>query len=145
MTPHQTSLRMSQLGAAAVEFALVAPLFLGLVFAVMEFSRLMLIYSTAIEATRLGARVAAVCNVNDAAVVARMQRLLAPLETRHVSVTYPTGECSATTCDPVTVRLQSLEVPLAIPLVRLSVPVPDFVTSIPSESLDSTDNALCDG
>jgi hypothetical protein len=137
--------RKSQFGATAVEFALVVPLFLGLVFGVMEFSRLMFVYSTAVEATRLGARVATVCNVNDTAVIRRMNSMLTLLNTGNVTVNYPTGECSATTCDPVTVRIHDLEVPLLIPLARLTVAVPDFATSIPAESRDSTDNALCDG
>lgn len=133
-----------QRGAAATEFALVAILFLALTIAVIEFARLMFIYATAVEATRLGARIAVVCSVNDAGKVkARMHNMLALLQPGNISITYPATGCSATTCDPVTVRIQNLTVTASIPLVPLVFPVPDFSTSLPSESLDSTDNALC--
>lgn len=136
--------RHYQRGAAATEFALVSILFLAMVIAVIEFARVMFIYSTAVEATRLGARVAVVCSVNDVAKVkARMKTMLNLLEPANINVTYPAAGCSAASCDPVTVTIQNLTIAAAIPLVPLSFPVPAFSTSLPAESLDSTDNALC--
>lgn len=133
-----------QRGAATVEFALVVIVFLALVIAVIEFAVLMYVYASAIEATRLGARIAAVCNVTDTAVVkAHMKRMLNILEPENISITYPAGECSVATCDPVTVRIQNLTYQASIPLVPLTFPIPDFATSVPSESLSSTDNPLC--
>lgn len=132
-----------QQGAAAVEFALVSILFLALVIAVIEFAMVMYVYSTAIEATRLGARVAVVCDVGDAIVKARMKAMLSILEPANITISYPASGCSAATCDPVTVRIQNLTYHAAIPLVPLNFPIPDFATSLPSESLSSTDNAIC--
>lgn len=136
--------RHRQRGAAATEFALVAVLFLALVIAVIEFARLMFIYSTAVEATRLGARVAVVCSVADEAKVkARMKGMLGILEPANINISYPAAGCSAASCDPVTVTIQNLTVKAAIPLVPLTFKVPAFSTSLPAESLDSTNNPLC--
>ncbi|HJW24927.1 MAG TPA: TadE family protein [Rhodocyclaceae bacterium] len=132
-----------QRGAAAVEFALVAIVFLALIIAVIEFSMLMYVYSSAIEATRLGARIAVVCDVDDATVKARMKNMLSILEPRNISISYPASGCSAATCDPVTVRIQNLTYHASIPLVPLDFPIPDFATSLPRESLSSADNPLC--
>lgn len=131
-------------GATSTEFALVSILFLALVIAVIEFARLMFTYSTAIEATRLGARIAVVCGVADVSKVkSRMKDLLPILAPANIDISYPASSCSAATCDPVTVRIQGLTVNLGIPLAPLSFTVPGFTTSLPAESLDSTDNALC--
>ena len=136
--------RRQQCGAAATEFALVAVIFLALVIAVIEFARLMFIYSTAVEATRLGARIAVVCSVADEAKVkARMKGMLSILEPANINIAYPAAGCSAASCDPVTVTIQNLTVTAAIPLVPLTFTVPAFSTSLPAESLDSTNNPLC--
>lgn len=131
-------------GAAAVEFALVATLFIALVVAVIELARVAFIYATAVEATRLGARVAVVCSPNDqAAVRAKMKNLLPMLTDDKISILYPASKCSAASCDPVTVSIQNLTVDAVIPLVPLRFPIPPNATSLPAESLDSTDNPLC--
>lgn len=53
-----------QRGAAMVEFALIALLFFVILFGIIEFARAMFVYNTLVEATRRGARVAAVCPVS---------------------------------------------------------------------------------
>ena len=57
-----------QSGTTLVEFALVGWLFIVLLFAAIEGARLMFTWNTVTEATRLGARTAAVCGVNDAVI-----------------------------------------------------------------------------
>ena len=133
-----------QEGAAAAEYAVVSVVFFGMVLAVIEFSHLMFVYSTVVEATRLGARVAAVCDVSDVTVKARMQTILPLLTPEKISITYPSGTCSASACEPLTVSVQGLIVPLSIPLAPLAFRVPAFSTSIPGESLSSADNPICD-
>lgn len=132
-----------QQGAAAVELALVAVLFVALILAVIEFAMVMYVYATAVEATRLGARVAVVCDAGDDAVKKRMKEMLNMLEPANIVVSYPAVGCSATTCDPVTVRITNLTYKASIPLVPLSFPLPEFATSLPAESLSSDGNALC--
>lgn len=55
----------NQHGAALVEFALAAFLFFGVLFSVIEFARFFYVYNTLVEATRRGARIAAVCPPNN--------------------------------------------------------------------------------
>jgi Flp pilus assembly protein TadG len=55
-----------QHGAAMVEFALIAILFFMLLFGIIEFARAFFTYNTLVEATRRGARVAAVCPISAA-------------------------------------------------------------------------------
>jgi len=143
MRRRPSPLRFLQRGAAAAEFAIVSVVFLGLTIGVMEFARVMFIYSTAVEATRLGARVAVVCNDDDVGIRRRMKIMVSALRDENISISYPAAGCSATSCDPVTVRIQNLTINTMIPFIPLSFPVPDFVTSLPAESRDSTDNGIC--
>jgi len=131
-----------QRGAAAVELALVAIVFLALVIAVIEFAHVMFVYASAIEATRLGARIAAVCSVSDGTRSRPRckHRRSAP---SNITIAYPGSSWSAATCDPITVSIQNLTVDAVIPLAPLTFPVPAFSTSVPSESLDSTNNPIC--
>lgn len=142
-TAIRSSFGEGQHGAAAVEFALVSILFLALIIAIIEFAMAMYVYATAVEATRLGARIAVVCDADDATVKARMKGMLSILEPANISITYPASGCSAATCDPVTVRIQNLSYRAAIPLVPLTFSIPDFATSLPRESLSSAGNPLC--
>lgn len=67
-------------GAAAVEFALVAPLFLGLVLGIVEFGRAMMVGQLVTNAAREGARLAVLNGATndqvEAAVVDTLQRTL---------------------------------------------------------------------
>jgi hypothetical protein len=54
----------TQRGAAMVEFALIALIFFMVLFGIIEFARAMFTWNTLVEATRRGARVAAVCPVS---------------------------------------------------------------------------------
>ena len=66
-----------QRGAALVEFALVASLgFILLLLASFELGRLLFVFNTASEATRLGARLAIVCDANATVITQRMSALL---------------------------------------------------------------------
>jgi len=54
----------TQHGAALVEFALIALIFFMILFGLFEFARALFTYNTLVEATRRGARVAAVCPIS---------------------------------------------------------------------------------
>ncbi|GAA4411517.1 TadE/TadG family type IV pilus assembly protein [Quisquiliibacterium transsilvanicum] len=133
-----------QRGAAAVEFALTAIAFLTLVIGAMEFSRLMLTWNMAVETTRLGARVAVVCDKNDPAIRRRMRDMLPALSDSNIVISYPAAGCTSLSCEPVTVRIVNFDVPLIVPFIPLNFTLPSLATSLPSESLSSTDNPLCD-
>jgi Flp pilus assembly protein TadG len=59
----------TQRGAAMVEFAIIALLFFMILFGIIEFGRAFFTYNTLVEATRRGARIAAVCPVSTAGIL----------------------------------------------------------------------------
>ncbi len=133
-----------QRGMATVEFALVFILFMAMALFVMELGRLMFIYVTAAAATRMGARIAAVCAVTDAPKVkARMSAMLGVLQPANIDITYPAANCAPSTCDPVRVRVSNVVVRLSVPFALLQFSLPAFASAFPAESLDSTNNPLC--
>jgi Flp pilus assembly protein TadG len=135
--------RKYQRGASAVEFALGALLFFGLILGVIESGRLAYMYASAVEATRIGARIAVVCSAGSNAVQNRMIALMPSLSTANISVVYPTAGCTTPDCRLVTVTLTNFSVSLNIPLAAISVTMPPFRTALIPEGLNSTGNNAC--
>jgi Flp pilus assembly protein TadG len=138
-----------QRGATAVEFAIVVAIFLVMLLGMMEMGRVLYYWNAAAEATRLGARVAAVCDVDDSAVKTRMQDILGLLPAASISVVYEPGGCDLNTCTSVTVSvLAGTSVATYIPFVPLALTLPAFSTTLPRESMRSTidgiANPMCD-
>lgn len=71
------SRRRRRTGAAAVEFALIAPLMILFTFGLIEIGRLMLVKESATQATREGARLAIRPNAETTEVVQRVEEELA--------------------------------------------------------------------
>jgi Flp pilus assembly protein TadG len=65
--PHRRS--KTRIGAAAVEFAIVVPIFLLLVFGIIEFGRAIMVQQILVNATREGARQAVLDGATSAGVV----------------------------------------------------------------------------
>ncbi|SIT50180.1 TadE-like protein [Paraburkholderia piptadeniae] len=126
-----------QRGVAAIEFALVSTLFFTLLIGVMEMGRVLFYWNTAAEATRLGARVAVVCDVNSSSVVRNMQQMLPILQPANITVTYTPAGCDATSCTAVTVAITNVTVNTVVPFVPFDVTMPPFSTTLPRESLNS--------
>jgi len=63
----------TQHGAALVEFALIGLVFFTILFGLIEFGRAFFTYNTLVEATRRGARVAAVCPISSAGTLQAQQ------------------------------------------------------------------------
>ncbi|EYS89228.1 pilus assembly protein TadG [Cupriavidus sp. SK-4] len=151
MTPiHATHLRSRQSGAAAIEFALVASIFFMLLIGIAEFSRVLFYWNTAGEATRLGARIAVVCDVTDTAIKDRMTYLMPLLKDTNIQVAYEPSGCDAdadtarNSCRSVTVSVADVSVKTFIPVVPITVSMPPFSTTLPRESLDSaTSGKIC--
>lgn len=136
-TPRPHSRRQS--GVAAIEFALVAAVFFSLLIGIMEMGRVLFYWNSAAEATRLGARVAVVCDLNDAEIKSRMQTMLSILPANKIAVAYKPAGCDVNTCDSVTVSiLPDVSVTTFIPYVPLSLTLPAFSTTLPRESMLST-------
>ena len=76
-TPTPTLMRTvpTQRGAAAVEFALVFPIFLVLLFGTFEFGRLVYLWNTVQEVSRSAARQAVVTDFTNATAITAIKRL----------------------------------------------------------------------
>lgn len=135
-----------QRGLATVEFALVGLMFLVLVFGVLELGRALFVWNAVAEATRLGARAAAVCPMGSGLVplIARYNNgegrgpLPAGLTAEHIEVTYLTQDGTATT-NPNNTRFVRVQIAdyvheLLIPGIA-SITLPPFATTRPRESL----------
>lgn len=131
--------RYRQRGVAAVEFALVAALFFTFLIGIMEMGRVLFYWNSAAEATRLGARIAVVCDLNDADIKVRMQTMLSILQPANISIGYEPAGCTVDTCQSVTVSILSgVSVATFIPYAPLSLTLPSFSTTLPRESMLST-------
>jgi hypothetical protein len=138
--------RQSQLGTTSVEFAIVALVFFTVMFALIDFSRLFWDMAALDESTRRGARVAAVCPVNDPyiAQVALFGGLIPALEAQHILVQY-LDDASTVVADPagagygsikyVRVSIRNFQLRTFIPGLPAVITPPSFETTIPSESL----------
>ena len=129
--------RLRQRGAAAVEFALIASILFTLLFGIMEMGRVLFYWNTATEATRLGARLAAVCNKDAASIKSRMSNMLGVLTPGNINVTYTPDGCDINSCRSVTVGITGINVSTFIPFMPLNLSMPSFSTTLPRESMDS--------
>ncbi len=145
-----------QQGLATVEFAIVAGVILMMIFGVIEVARAFYTYAMLDEAARRGARVAAVCPINDPAIAQAAafdpgdgsgSRFVAGLSTANVLVEYLDGGANVV-ANPgdaagfvqirfVRVSITGFEHQMFIPLVGglASFFMPDFATVLPRESL----------
>ena len=130
-------------GVAAVEFALISALFFTSLFGVMEMGRMLWIWNAAVEATRLGARMAVVCDIDDADIKTRMTQRVPHLLPSHIDVRYQPDGCTSATCKSVRVSLSGYEHHTIIPFAPLSVALPPFSTTLRKEYMNSTGNAVC--
>jgi len=112
----------TQHGAALVEFALIGLLFFIILFGIIEFARAFFTYNTLVEATRRGARVAAVCPISASGILQAKQVTvfdpnnpdgataitgLLGLSTANVQVHYCNGSCPDSTTNWITGPLAS--------------------------------------
>ena len=133
------SCRASSRGAAAVEFALVSLVFFTVLIGAIEMARLLYYWNSAAEVTRLGARLAVVCDLNDGDIKARMRDLLPMLTDATITVTYAPAGCDVNSCQSASVSIAAATpIETYIPFVPLSILMPAFATTLPRESMQST-------
>lgn len=143
-------IRKMQLGVITVEFAIIAGTLMLVLFGVIEVARGLFVWNTIGEATRRGARVAAVCPVGHTAVqrVAvfgsgggsdTKSPILSGLTTGDVDVDYldDAGAETAVFKDIAYVRVSitGYTHTMLIPFIMPTLTVPPFTTTIPAESL----------
>ena len=140
-----------QRGVAAVEFALVAVLFFTLLLGVMEMGRLLFVWNAAVETTRLGARLAVVCDIGEANIRTRMRQRLPALANNNIVISYlnppaAVNSCTSANCKAVEVRLTGYTHNTIIPFLPSSlrtVTLPPFSTTLRKEFMQSAGNPVC--
>jgi Flp pilus assembly protein TadG len=146
-------MKKNEQGLFIVEFAIIAAALFVVLFAVMELARIIWVWNTADEATRRGARVAAVCPIDDTAVECVTvfaapdcgstgnSPILRGLSTSNVTVSYLDSDgtvLGTPTFDDtrfVRVSLSGYTISPLIPFIDTTFTLPPFETTIPSESL----------
>jgi hypothetical protein len=145
-----------QSGLTTVEFAIVAAVLLTVIIAIIDVSRLYFSVASLNEATRRGARVAAVCPVNDPAIAqvavfnvsgeTGPSPIVGGLETQHIDVEYldangdlvddPAPGAGFGDIRYVRVRINGgFLLRTFIPGLPQVIPIPDFAATLPRESL----------
>lgn len=131
-------MKRSQRGIAAVEFAIVGAFAAMTLLAAMEVGRVLYVLNAVGEATRRGARVAAVAD-EDAARAAVLVYGIKGLSDENVDVTYldRSGAAPVGAGDTAFVSVSVVDYTLAltIPGLTLSLAVPSFTTTLPVESM----------
>lgn len=136
--------RRKQQGTTTVEFAICGAVVITMILAVIELSRAMFMLSVLKESTRRAARVAAVCPINDPAIMSAATFTSLPgYSSSNVVVEYlnstgavignPAGNFGA--IDYVRVRLTNYQLQLWIPFMNAAFQAPDFTVTMPRESL----------
>lgn len=144
------TLHSHQSGLATVEFAIVGLWFLIVLFAVLEFGRLLYTVNILSETVRRAARVAVVCPINDPNIVQAAMfgggadsALLGNLNADNLQLTY-LDEAGAAVADPVggfsSIRYVQASIvgyqhTLLIPMLQQTLSVPLFLATLPRESL----------
>lgn len=138
----QASRRRGSRGAVAVQFAIISLVFFTILLGAMEMGRLMFFWNTAAEVTRLGARMAAVCDPDTTSrdvIRAKMRQLLPVIAAADIYVDYTPPGCTVGTCELATVGIATTTpITTFIPFVPLSLVMPSFATTLSRESMQST-------
>lgn len=131
-----------QRGGTAIEFAIVSVVFISLLIGCMEFGRVLFYWNTAAEATRLGARMAIVCDKNAVTIKQRMREMLNLVPEDMISIVYKPDACDINTCQTVTVSISpGVTVSTVMPFVPMALTLPSFSTTLPRESMSSESGA----
>ncbi len=114
--------RLNRRGVAAVEFALVAPLFFMMIFGMIEFGRMIMVQQVITNGSREGARVAVLDGTSSADVTSTVNVYLESARVSGANVTIdPVDPGSAGYGEPVTVTV-------TIPFSQVSwLPSPIFI------------------
>jgi Flp pilus assembly protein TadG len=143
--------RRGERGAALVEFAIGATVFLTVMFGVIEFGLLLWTHNALSDAARRGARYAvthpagqasAVQNVviyGDAAPAAGAKPVVANLAPANVAVAYNSFSVGA---GRVTVSIESFDYNFVVPLLGVKVRLPRYQTTLTGESAGYTPPTL---
>lgn len=146
-----------QHGTAMIEFALSFSVFCIVMFGVIEFSRAMFAWNTAAEATRMANRLARMCNNSDPQwtiirdevkyYVEASGQLSVGDNPGWLTINYSPkcydAETGVSGTDPcwVETKLNNLTLQLAIPMMNVSIALPEYRTKGLREAMNSTINS----
>lgn len=141
-------------GVVTVEFTVLAAIFFFVLFFIIGIARVVYIYNAAVNATRMGARLAVVCapsaegNIR-AKLVAKVPQLASTgiNSAAEIKFTYNTDPGCTVPCNitSVTVALIGFKVAIATPasFPLGNITLPPFSTTLTRESMNSTNNSVC--
>ena len=140
-----------QAGLAAVEFAIIGAAFFIVLFGMIEMARAFFITNTLTEATRRGARMAAVCPVGDPKPASAAvfdggngsSSVVPGLTTGNIEIDYldaggnalPNPAGSFGSISYVRAKVTGYNLPLIIPFLMPTLVISGFETTLPRESL----------
>jgi Flp pilus assembly protein TadG len=129
-------------GSVAVEFALVGTLLVSLLLGITAFGHWMYTLEMVADATRAGARTAVVCDLSDTAIRAAVRNRVPNISLTNAQITlqYLPSGCTKANCQSVRVGLSGATYSPWFPAAA-AFPIPPFTTSLPRESLESTNAA----
>ena len=146
-------------GAAIVEFAIIAVVFLTLLLGIMDFGRMLFTWNAAAEATRWGARVAVVCDkLTPDQIRDKMKKILPQLTNANIVIDWYNPEgvvnnaCDKANCKGVEVSIynnpanandpSNFKIQAISPFMGFVMPpVPAFPTYLPRESMEAINAA----
>lgn len=147
-----------QRGVTAVELGLVLLVFCALLTGIIGFVQLLWTLHSADEATYVGARLATVCDKENAVIKKRMREKLPDLRTDQIVVDYinrgngatcfedtPTNASNPSNtnvCRAVRVSLVNYGYDMVLPTGVLRIPLPSLSTTLPREYM-SASNPIC--
>lgn len=136
-----------QRGVAAVEFAFIVIAFVTLLLGGIEFGRVLFTWNSVAEATRWGARLSVVCDLNDATIKEKMRMIVPQLSDGNIDIAYTPASCDWSNCASVEVGVTGATITPIIPFLGLTLTIPPFSTSLPREnmksSVDGENNPVC--
>jgi hypothetical protein len=133
----------NQRGAALVEFAIAATVFLTAMFAVLEFGRALWTHNALADAARRGARYAAIHAPNQTAVknvviygdaAGGTKPLIPDLAPDKVIVEYSTTPPFSLAMGTATVSIENYEFNLVLPFLGTSIQMPSYRTTLSAEN-----------
>jgi Flp pilus assembly protein TadG len=135
--------RSGERGATLVEFAIAASAFLMVMFAVLEFGRLLWLHNALTDAARRGARYAVLHSNTSGASVKNVvvygdpaggtDPAIEGLSADNVNVTY-SGDYTISQ-GTVSVSITNYEFQLNLPLLGTTIPMPSYTTTLTGESV----------
>ena len=140
--------KYNQSGVAIIEFAISFVLFWVVLIAIIEFCRAMFAWNSALEATRLGSRLASICSMDSAQqniirdkvqyFITSSGMVVNNLNSNWLEFSYFPAGCNYSSCTSVESKLVGIEIKLLIPISIAIFTLPEFRHVVLRESLSST-------